>query len=241
MTLPRSSHRNRSTYDWFHTNEKNVTAYNSVLHLAMLAAAERIGEHLADAELVDLCRHAAARARAAIEKLLWSRDGRFLRAYASVDGSARMVDALHVDSLYGALWARRLALGWILDPAMIAQHLLAERSMAASKYGLLVMTNFSGDGARALGRDNMVWEAGSMTWSALAVELLPVPLLSALEPTLTVVNKYLDTLKDPWDWKDITAGPGTSGSHVCPHPPVDVDGQPWYCFLSVSTFGVTCG
>ena len=55
-----------------------------------------------------------------------------------------------------------------------------------------------------------VWEGGSFTWSALALEL-GVPTLSALVPALTVSQKYLYVLKDPWDWKDITAGPGTSG------------------------------
>ena len=110
------------------------------------------------------------------------------------------MDALHVDSLYGQLWAMRLGLnttmarvgehkgnggsdGWseggrfvggrwkgkhqeggehgdeetlLLPREVLVSHLLAEHSMASSDYGLLVMSNYTGDGTRKVGRDNMV-------------------------------------------------------------------------------------
>ena len=49
-----------------------------------------------------------------------------------------------------------------------------------------------------------------MTWSGLALEL-GLPLQSAVAPAFTVSRKYLYSLKDPWAWKDISAGPGTYG------------------------------
>ena len=92
-----------SSYDWFRMEEQNVTAYNSVLHLAMAAAAERIGEELEDAALSHSAGSLRENASQAIQSQLWN--GRFLRAFANQ--GAPHVDALHVDSLYGLLWARR--------------------------------------------------------------------------------------------------------------------------------------
>ncbi len=93
-----------SSYDWFEMEKQNLTAYNSVLHLAMLAAAEKIGQELGDAVLIDSARSLRANASRTILSELWN--GRFLRAFASAGG--KQIDALHVDSLYGLLWARRL-------------------------------------------------------------------------------------------------------------------------------------
>jgi uncharacterized protein (DUF608 family) len=93
-----------SSYDWFEMEKQNLTAYNSVLHLAMLAAAEKIGQELGDAVLIDTARSLRANASRTILSQLWN--GRFLRAFANAGG--KQIDALHVDSLYGLLWARRL-------------------------------------------------------------------------------------------------------------------------------------
>ena len=49
-----------------------------------------------------------------------------------------------------------------------------------------------------------VWEAGSLSWSGLALHLRAEGLQledlarGALLPTATVAAKYLDVLKDPW-------------------------------------------
>jgi hypothetical protein len=42
----------------------------------------------------------------------------------------------------------------------VEEHLLSEHAMASSDYGLLVMSNYTGDGSRKLGRDNMVLRLG---------------------------------------------------------------------------------
>ena len=181
-----------STYDWWGgvLDSENVsTAYNSLLHLAMLTAAERIGDLVGDDELVAVSRQGAVRARVAIDKRLFT--GSFLRAFTSADEGARVINALHVDTLYGQLWALRLGLGLLLQPEILVHHLKSEASLASSDFGLLVMTNFSGDDRRKVGRDNMIWEAGSLTWSALALELLDLPVSSSLQPAMSVVNKYL--------------------------------------------------
>ena len=43
---------------------------------------------------------------------------------------------------------------------MVEEHLLSEHAMASSDYGLLVMSNYTGDSSRKLGRDNMVLRLG---------------------------------------------------------------------------------
>ena len=220
------------TYDWFRFHEQNLTAYNSVLHLAMLAAVQEVGRILDEPDLVSRAAALRPSAVAAVHKWLWN--GRFLRAFASLDGAragAPPADALHVDSLYGQLWALQLGLGLLLPSDMLIQHLRSEHTLASSEFGLLVMSNFSGNGMRIIGRDNMVWEAGSISWSGLALHLRAAALadIPPLLPAETVAAKYLDMLKDPWDWKDITAGPGTGRLADCSRSrvPVDVDGQPF--------------
>ncbi|EKX37385.1 hypothetical protein GUITHDRAFT_145081 [Guillardia theta CCMP2712] len=214
----------QNTYDWFHFHLKDVSAYNAVLYLAQLAAAERIAALVQDDSFQHYCQLHLSKAQEKVKELLWN--GRFLRAWWNEEGE--LVEALHTETLYGQLWAFQLNLGLLLPREMLLSHLEAEMGIASTKFGLLVMSNYSGRGDRKAGRDNLIWEAGSLTWSTLSV-FLDVPLARALLPLSNVLDKYRRHLQDLWDWRDLTAGPGMDASGECGKKPpgVSVDGQPW--------------
>ena len=51
-----------------------------------------------------------------------------------------------------------------------------------------------------------------------------------MRPMKGIIAKYRDEFFDFWDWKDISAGPGTSTTPACSsNPPqgAHVDGFPW--------------
>lgn len=109
-----------------------------------------------DAELSNLCLALLVKSQEAINASLWSQDAGFFRAWWDED--AAPVDALHVDALYGQLWAHRLGLAPVIGHAEAASHLGREAKLGASTDGggLLVMFNYSGRGERDAVRDNHV-------------------------------------------------------------------------------------
>eukprot|EP00729_Bicosta_minor_P000391 gene391-5008_t len=147
------------------------------------------------------------------------------------------VDTLLTDTLYGQAWAHHLGLGWLVPPDTVREHLASELVYSGTKDGLLVMFNASHP--RSLGHDNMYWEGGSFDWSTLQLYsirdsknkntpnpnsgfklkskaraanngALVLDYTGAMGPGAhAVLNKYHGTLADLWNWRDLSAGPGT--------------------------------
>ena len=105
--------------------------------------------------------------KAAIDKL-WVPGPGFFRAWWQERPKAPgQQDALHSDALYGSVWAHLLGLGPLVEASRVRRHLRAEAERLDSPYGLMVMHNDTEPSG--VWRDNIVWNMGSMDWSALAL------------------------------------------------------------------------
>ncbi len=191
-----------NTYDWWAFQDKDVVAYNAVLHLAALQAAARLAEIEGDADFARRCRQSLAAGQKKLDELLWN--GNYYRSWWMAKGS--QTDALHADTLYGQLWASLLGLGWVVEPERARRHLHAEMQFNRSPFGLKVMSRRGRDPI-----DDLVWEAGSLDWASLSL-LLGGDVKTSLAEAEKVVDVWREHLRDAWDWRDLTRSD---------------DGQPW--------------
>jgi uncharacterized protein (DUF608 family) len=183
-----------NTYDWWDFDKKDVVAYNAVLHLASLCAAQKTALLAHDADFAERCRKHFQAGAGRVNELLWT--GRYFRAWWMERGG--FPDALHSDALYGQLWASILGLGWVVEPARAKSHLQAEAEFCTTEYGLKVM---HGRGAEMI--DDLVWQAGSLDWAALNL-FLGGPAPASFSQADTVVGNWRNHLADFWDWRDLT-------------------------------------
>jgi non-lysosomal glucosylceramidase len=202
-----------TTYDWWDFQEKDVVAYNAFLHLAALAAGERMAEVEGDGASALACREAFGAGRRAVDEKLWT--GRFYRSIWMRGGG--IPDSLHTDTLYGQLWADILDLGHLADPARLRSHLALEAEVNPTPFGLKV---FEVDADRPTcrivepgrmpdhrngPRDATIWQVGSLDWCSLEL-YLGGPADRALEEARKVIDAWRLHLADPWNWIDTTAG-----------------------------------
>jgi len=183
-----------NTYDWWEFDQKDVVAYNAVLHLAALRAAQNMARLAHDEAFAQSCHVCFESGAARLNESLWT--GLYYRAWWMHDG--QFPDALHADTLYGQLWASMLGLGWLIDPARAKSHLEAEAAHCMSPYGLKVM---AGRGTDLI--DDLVWQAGSLDWAALNLHLGGAAKTSFAQAE-AVIGNWRDRLADFWDWRDLT-------------------------------------
>lgn len=192
-----------NTYDWWGFADKDVVAYNAVMHLAALRAAAVMAQVGGDAAFAQTCAEQLAAGRKKLDELLWT--GEYYRAWWMEKGG--QPDALHADTLYGQLWASVLGLGPLVDADKARAHLAAEMKYNRSPFGLRVMQRRGGNNVI----DELVWQAGTLDWATLNIYLggeVGVSLAAAGN----MVNVWREHLRDPWDWRDLTRSD---------------DGQPW--------------
>lgn len=197
-------HHLNNTYDWWNFEQKDVVAYNAVLHLAAVRAAEKMADLQGDGPFAELCRSHFSSAQKKLDELLWN--GEYYRAWWMKDQPP--TEAIQADTLYGQLWAFLLGLGPLVEEEKIRRHLAAEQKYNASPFGLKVMQRTGHD---LKTREELVWQAGSLTWAALNL-YLGSPVETSLAEAKKVINVWREHLRDPWDWRDLTTA---------------WDGQPW--------------
>ncbi len=202
--------RLENSYDWWHFGEKDLVAYNAFLHLAAMLAAEKIAQVEGEAEVAGKYRQAFAAGQKSLTRHLWT--GEYFRSWW-MDGQP-CPDALHADSLYGQLWAFMLDLGLAADESSLRAHLKMESRLNASPFGLKVMRRADpglpeaenavphGGGLNAA-RDNLVWEAGSLDWCSLNLQL-GGPVEQSLDEAKKIVLNWTDRLRDQWNYTDLT-------------------------------------
>ena len=191
-----------NTYDWWHFENMDLGCYNAVLHLAAMKAAAQLAAVEGDKSFSQACRANLTTASKKLDELLWT--GKYYRAWWMQSGG--YPDALHADSLYGQLWASILGLGWLVDADKARSHLAAEMEYNASPFGLKVMQHRGKDAI-----DELVWEAGSLDWTALNL-YQGADVHASLAEAKKVVDKWRIGLADFWDWRDLSRSD---------------DGQPW--------------
>jgi non-lysosomal glucosylceramidase len=174
-----------------------VVAYNSVLHLAAMQAAAKLADVEGDADFVRACREAFSTGEKRLDQLLWT--GSYYRSWWMEHSG--QTDALHVDTLYGQLWASLLGLGWVVEPDKARLHLQAEMRLNQSPFGLKVMHRRGQD--RKPSTDDRVWQAGTFDWAALNL-LLGGDVKTSLAEAEEVINNWREHLHDQWDWTDTT-------------------------------------
>jgi len=144
----------------FGFENRSISTYNGVIYASSVAAARAMASASGDSSLSLLCEDLLARSADALRKLLFAPEAGlhgYFRAWWD-EKEVEPVNALHVDSLYGQLWAYRLGLDAVIGDAELAAHLASEREISSSsgRGGLLVMYNYSGRGERDPVRDNHV-------------------------------------------------------------------------------------
>ena len=180
----------------------DLISYNAFLHIAALAAAEKLAAIQGDDAFAARCRQNVAAAREALDEHLWT--GEHFRHYWSANGNTR--DAPHTDALYGQLWADILGLGLTTDPDRLRSHLAAEQRLNGSPHGMVLVDDPD------LGQMRTVmFEVGSLDWCALNLYLGGASDESLAEAE-KIYRKWQGQLRDQWDIRDAS----TSS-----------DGMPW--------------
>ncbi len=184
-----------NTYDWWAFGDKDVVGYNAVLHLAAVQAAAKLADVEGDADFARACREAFATGQKKLDQLLWT--GSHYRSWWMEQGG--QTDALHVDTLYGQLWASLLGLGWVVEPDKARLHLHTEMRFNQSPFGLKVMGRRGRDSKPAT--DDLIWQAGSFDWATLNL-LLGGDVKASLAAAKEVIDNWREHLRDQWDWTD---------------------------------------
>jgi len=202
-----------NTYDWWQFGDKDLVSYNAFLHLAAMAAAEKIATVERASDLATQYRSAYQTGQKSLYQHLWT--GQYFRSWWL--NNAKYPDALHADTLYGQLWAFLLDLGAVADEGKLRAHLQSEARMNGSPFGLKVMRGEDPDHpgeeevqplpgfSEPSPKDNMVWQAGSLDWTSLNLYLGNDPAQSLAEAE-KIIRDWQDRLEDQWDFTDTTAG-----------------------------------
>ena len=172
-----------------------MVGYNAVLHLAAVQAAAKLADVEGDADFARACREASATGQKKLDQLLWT--GSHYRSWWMEQGG--QTDALHVDTLYGQLWASLLGLGWVVEPDKARLHLHTEMRFNQSPFGLKVMGRRGRDSKPAT--DNLIWQAGSFDWATLNL-LLGGDVKASLAAAKEVIDNWREHLRDQWDWTE---------------------------------------
>jgi non-lysosomal glucosylceramidase len=202
-------HHLNNTYDWWAFEDKDIVSYNAFLHLAALKAAEKMAEVKEDQEFAATCEKNFHMSREVLIDKMWN-DHHFLAWYQE-DGNHPQT--VMTDVLYGQLWAEILGLGLLVDKNKLEKQLSQEKKVNDTPYGLKVMEE-KGRESTALSkgfytenrqkqRDELVWEAGSLDWSALNI-YLDGDEDEGLEMAGKIFKKWQQQLNDQWDIRDLS-------------------------------------
>jgi len=195
------------TYDILWLDGYNTTAYNAFLYMAALRAGGELAAAAGDAPTGAAVSAALSRAQGAVQELLWDApSGGYFRAYSFNNDSALMAD-----SLYGAVIASALGLGFLADPAQLSSHLRAEAARNGEAFGFASITGRvtpPPDGR--VPDDTKLWQQAGPDWSALALQLgslgpVGVQLDSALDPARRQLENWRSRLRSLWNLAGLTS------------------------------------
>jgi non-lysosomal glucosylceramidase len=232
----------QTTYDLFQFDRKTLVSYNAILHLAAMLAAEKLAQIQNDADSAGKFRSAFETGQRILNENLWT--GKYFRAWWS-DGKA-FPKALLADTLYGQLWASVLNLGLVADKSKLASHLTSEADLNKSRFGLRVMSGADPqtpdlehattpwEPGQPLPNDDLIWPAGSIDWSILAIYLGGNVNESVQEANKVISNQRL-RINDQWDYTDINnywdGGPWGNSHYtrqlILWALPLAISGQQW--------------
>jgi non-lysosomal glucosylceramidase len=208
-----------STYDILWLDSYNTTAYNSFLYMAALRAGGALAARVGDAGAASAAAAALARAQDATEALLWNSTSGFFRAYSYNNDSAVMAD-----SLYGAMIAAHLGLGFLAPPAQLAAHLRAEVTHNYDPAGFVSITGRATPppgGQRP--DDGKLWQQAGPDWSTMALQLGPAAgpaadAAAALDPARRQLENWRSRLHHLWNLAGLTSAtvPGDDSLSALP-------------------------
>jgi non-lysosomal glucosylceramidase len=221
----------QTSYDILGFPQYELCAYNSVFHLATLAAAAELADAMADTDFAAACRANLANATAAFDTLQWNST---MQAYAAgsdgcTTGGCDRGIGIFADSFYAQVLAYSAGLGTIVsNPARLRSHLQTELRTNCIYYpnsSSPVQPNVCPNGIVALtGRipshkaDEQVWEMAPPNHATLGLHLgQPVAeMLAVFEPSAT---SYSRRINDQWNIAGLkdTAGYPTATSHFGMH------------------------
>jgi len=197
-----------NTYDWWAFQDKDIVSYNAFLHLAALKAAGKLAEIQEDREFAAECDNNFNRSQEVLIDKMWN--GKHFLAWYQEDGSHPQT--LMTDVLYGQLWAQILGLGLLVDQDKLEKQLYQEKKVNDTPFGLKVMEEEGRESSTPRGlytenrqyqRDELVWEAGSIDWSALNI-YLGGDVNESLETAGKIFKKWQQQLNDQWDIRDLS-------------------------------------
>jgi non-lysosomal glucosylceramidase len=197
-----------STYDEWGFHDYELTAYNVVLHLAGLRAAEAIAEVEGDGAFAQECATWIDTGQRTLNEKFWN--GRYFRAVWNPDNSCPP-EAILSDTLYGAVWTTVLGLPEIVQPEKMRSHLTWELKRLDSPYGLKIYSDMSDDDKYPSAGEpqrrpgvyghNTIFQCASVDWATLSISL-GEDLEAPLSQVQRVVDNWRDNLHDQWNWSD---------------------------------------
>ena len=205
-----------STYDILWLDSYNTTAYNAFLYMAALRAGSVLAVHAGDNVTATAVDAALVRAEGATQTLLWNGSSGFFRAY-SWNGD----NAVMADSLYGAVIAAHLGLGFLADPAQLSSHLTAEMVHNYDPAGFVAVTGRVSPppNGRVSGSDDKLWQQAGPDWSSLAIFLAASGptgknVSAALDPARRQIENWRTRLHTLWNLAGLTSDSGDSNEDL---------------------------
>lgn len=194
-----------STYDILWLDTYNTTAYNSFLYMAALRAGGALAVHVGDTAAASAAAAALVRAENATQALLWNASGGFFRAYSYNNDNAVMAD-----SLYGAMIATHLGLGFVAPPEQLAAHLRAEMAHNYDPAGFVFITGrVTPPPGGQKPDDGKLWQQAGPDWSTVALQLGPINgpagnVTAALDPARRQLDNWRTRLHNLWNLAGLT-------------------------------------
>jgi len=148
-----------SSYELNYPHKDNA-AYNSFLYVAGLLAAKEMAQQRGDAAFVSQLEEIIEQARKLIRQRFWT--GEYFRAWWNRNG--KYPDAIQSDTLYGQLWASVLGLESVIEPEKIRSHLLWEKKLNETRFGLQQMSRRTNNPHYFW--DETIFPSTSMSWAA---------------------------------------------------------------------------
>jgi non-lysosomal glucosylceramidase len=200
-----------TSYDLLGFPAYEIAAYNSVFHIATLAAAAELADAMADGDFAETCRSEQAAAAAAFDTLQYNRSAQFYNAGS--DGCTAKVGCktgtgLFADTFYAQVLAYSSGLGTLVEqPGRLVSHLQAQleqncihfaalgpglfanASTPGCPNGMVIMTN-----RPAHSSDLQIWEMAPPNHATLGLHLgLPLgEMLRVFEGSATSYSRRIN-------------------------------------------------
>ena len=220
----------QTTYDILNFPQYDVAAYNSVFHMAAMAATAQLAQAAGDPSFGEACTRALKDAQAAFETLQWNHTLGAYNAGSSgcTSTGCAYAEGLFADSFYGQVLAFSAGLGTLGDAAHLESHLTTQLQRNCVSFdhgkvvrgrcpnGMVVLTGRPNNRSinKQSGCDLQVWEMANPNHATLGLHLgLDADeMLGVFQPSATSWSQRINNQWDTAGIKD-TDGYGTVSSH----------------------------